>query len=217
MDHPFLDPFLYWWTKPSNVYQGKPLQAPVPQLAIYTDASSNGWGAHCGSQSAAGLWLPSEVTRHINELELLAIQRAVVHFLPLIRGKVVMFHLDNSSAVAYLQNQGGTHSLPMFRLAWDILLLCQKHGITLQVGHIPGRLNVLADSLSRRNQIIGTEWSLHPGIVRQMFSIWYIPELDLFATRHNHKLPAFVSPVPDPKAVAVDALSIPWDRQWVYA
>jgi len=31
-----------------------------------------------------------------------------------------------------------------------------------------------------------------------MFSIWYIPELDLFTTRHNNKLEDFVSPVPDP-------------------
>jgi len=50
---------------------------------------------------------------------------------------------------------------------------------------------------------------MHPSIVRQMFSIWYIPELDLLATRHNNKLAAFVSPVPNPRAVAVDALPIP--------
>ena len=49
-----------------------------------------------------------------------------------------------------------------------------------------------------------------------MFSIWYIPELDLFATCHNELAP-FVSLVPDPQAVAVDALSIPWDRHWIYA
>lgn len=30
LDHPFLDPFLRWWTKPSNVLQGKPLKAPAP-------------------------------------------------------------------------------------------------------------------------------------------------------------------------------------------
>ena len=82
---------------------------------------------------------------------------------------------------------------------------------------MPGRLNVLADGLSRRHQIIGTEWSLHPSIVRQMFSIWYIPELDLFATRHNNKLGEFVYPVPHPLAIAVDALSIPWDGRWLYA
>ena len=131
LNHSFLDPFLKWWTKPANVLQGKPIQAPVPQLAVYTDASTSGWGAHCGSQSIAGLWLAAETPRHINELELLAIQRAVRHILPLIRGKVVMFHSDNSVAVAYLRNQGGTHSLPMFHLTLEILLECQQHNITL--------------------------------------------------------------------------------------
>lgn len=125
-----------------------------------------------------------------------------------------MFHPDNSSAVAYLQNQRGTHSLPMFRLTWDILF-CQQHGITLSVRHILGRQNVLAGSLSRRHQIIGTEWSLHPSIVRQMFYIWYIPELDLFATRHNNKLAAFVSSVRS--SGSSSGCSIPWDRSWVYA
>jgi len=125
LDHSFLDPFLKWWTKPANVLEGKPIQAPVPQLAVHTDASTSGW---------AGLWLAAETTHHINELELLAIQRAVRHFPPLIRGKV-MFHPDNSLAVAYLRNQGGTHLLPMFHL-----MFCQQHNITLLVRHIPGPL-----------------------------------------------------------------------------
>ena len=34
LDHPFLDPFLKWWTKPTNVLQGRPIQCPPPQLAI---------------------------------------------------------------------------------------------------------------------------------------------------------------------------------------
>ena len=112
LDHPFLDPFLYWLTKPSNVLQGMPLQATVPQLAIYTDASANGWEAHCDRQSAAGLWVPTEVARHISELELLAVLKAVIRFLPLIRGKIGLFQLDNSSAVAYLRNQGARTSCP---------------------------------------------------------------------------------------------------------
>ena len=74
--------------------------------------------------------MPTEVARHISELKLLAVLKAVIHFLPMIRGKVVMFHSDNSFAVLDLQNQGG-HTLPMFQLTWDILLLCQQHGISL--------------------------------------------------------------------------------------
>ena len=112
LDHPFLDPFLKWWTKPTNVLQGRPIQSPPPQLAIYT----SDWRAHCGNQSAAGLWSATKTTRHVNKLELalLAIRKAVLHFLPLITGKVVMIHSDNSSAVAYLQNQGALTHCPCF-------------------------------------------------------------------------------------------------------
>jgi hypothetical protein len=34
--------------------------------------------------------------------------------------------------------------------------------------------------------------------------------IDLFATSFNNKFPLFVSPVPDPKALAVDAISMDW-------
>ena len=43
------------------------------------------------------------------------------------------------------------------------------------------------------------------------------PTSDLFATRFNNKLPQFVSPVPDPLAVVVDALSLPWENLDAYA
>ena len=43
------------------------------------------------------------------------------------------------------------------------------------------------------------------------------PQIDLFATRFNNKLPQFVSPVPDPLAVAVDALSFQWEDLDAYA
>ena len=161
---------------------------------------------------------PQHSVPDVLQFGLLAIQKAVIHFLPLIRGNVVVFPLDNSSTVAYLHNQGGMHSLPMFYLSWDIPPLCQQHGISLPVRHIPSHLNVLADSLSIRLQIIGTEWFLHPSIVCQMFSIWYIPELDLFLQLTTiASCPPFCLQFPDPRAVAVDAPSIPRDRQWGYA
>ena len=48
-------------------------------------------------------------------------------------------------------------------------------------------------------------------------SRWHQPQIDLFATRFNNKLPQFVSPVPDSLAVAVDALSLPWENLDAYA
>ena len=79
---------------------------PIPQSAIFTDASNHGWGAHCGEKSASGVWLAEESKHHVNGLELLAIQRAINHFVPMFSNQVVMVHSDNSSAVAYLRNQG---------------------------------------------------------------------------------------------------------------
>ena len=63
----------------------------------------------------------------------------------------------------------------------------------------------------------GTEWSLHPSVFRALTRELGIPLLDLFATRWNHKLPLFVSPVPDPTAMAVDALSKSRKALWAYA
>jgi hypothetical protein len=41
--------------------------------------------------------------------------------------------------------------------------------------------------------------------------------VDLFATSLNHKMETFVSPVPDPLAFAVDAMSLSWDGMFAYS
>ena len=62
-----------------------------------------------------------------------------------------------------------------------------------------------------------SEWSLHPKVFQAICSRWHQPKVDLFATRFNNKLPQFVSPVPDPQAWAVDALSLSWENLNPYA
>ena len=57
-------------------------------------------------------------------------------------------------------------------LLWRILTWCARRQVTLKAQHIPGRLNVIADKLSRLSQIIQTEWSLHPeGILSHMVTM----------------------------------------------
>ena len=55
-----------------------------------------------------------------------------------------------------------------------------------------------------------TEWSLSQQVFSRLCSRWTWPQVDWLATRFNHKLPQFVSPVPDPAARAVDTQSLPW-------
>ena len=73
------------------------------------------------------------------------------------------------------------------------------------------------DLLSRSNQVQSTEWSLHPQVFKQICQKWFTPHVDLFATHLNHKLPLYVSPVPDPKAWDIDALNINWTGLTAYA
>ena len=75
----------------------------------------------------------------------------------------------------------------------------------------------MADLLSRSNQVQSTEWSLHPQVFKQICQKWFTPHVDLFATHLNHKLPLYVSPVPDPKTWDIDALNINWTGLTAYA
>ena len=131
--------------------------------------------------------------------------------------KIVLVATDNTTVVAYINKEGGMRSGPLCALLWRILTWCSQRQVTLKARHIPGRLNVIADKLSRLGQTIQTEWSLLPEIFQQICNQWHRPQVDLFATRFNHKLPQFVSPVPDSLAIAVDALTLPWGDLDAYA
>ena len=113
-----------------------------------------------------------------------------------------------------LYQQRGMKSGSPCALLWRILSWCTRQQVTLKARHIPGLLNVIADKLSRLSQTIQTEWSLHPEVFSAVCSK---PQVDLCATRFNNKLPQFVSPVPDPQAWAVDALSLSWEDLDPYA
>jgi hypothetical protein len=45
-------------------------------------------------------------------------------------------------------------------------------------------------------------------IVQAVRDLWGSPTIDLFATKMNNRLPQYMSPLPDPKALAVNALAV---------
>jgi hypothetical protein len=202
------------WLNQSWLLAGIPLVTPTPTLTLFTDASLSGWGATLGDLHAKGSWSREEALRHINVLELLAVQRAIEVFRNTLRSHCVLLLSDNTACVAYLRRQGGTKSTDMCALTWDILHRLLRLQVKLLVRHIPSSRNVLADALSRRKPLL-TEWSLNPSVFRCLLRLVPRLSVDLFATRLNHQLSQFVSPCPDQRALAVDALSIPWDFQGV--
>ena len=134
-----------------------------------------------------------------------------------VKNSTVLVSTDNTTVVAYIRHQGGTHSTVLSEEVWNNLNLCLAHNIQLLAKHIPGRFNTLADRMSRIDKPISTEWSLNQEIASKIFQIMDFPSIDLFAKRLNHRLPLYVSPIPDQKALSIDAISMDWNRIHAYA
>ena len=129
-----------------------PLQFPLPDVVIATDATPTHWAFYFQGSGlpllVSGAWSGSLCRAHIALQELQAFAIMLQRMAFCLSGKVVALHLDNSTAKAYLCNQGGTMSPFHSRLACQILSLTNKYGITLLPAYIPTHLNVEAGYLS---------------------------------------------------------------------
>ena len=122
-----------------------------------------------------------------------------------------MIATDNTTVVAYINKQVGTHSHTLLRLVVDLFLWLQTQDIAIRARHIPGCLNLIVDHLSWPNQPITTEWGLHTEI-----GTWGTPTVNMLATVHNTHLPQFMSPILVPQALAIDALSQDWQGRLMF-
>lgn len=91
-----------------------------------------------------------------------------------------------------------------------------NRSITLSTQFIRGSRNVVADCLSRRSQVLSSEWTQHQDVCRALRRLWGMPLVDLFATSQNHRLPTFVSPFTNPMAIATDAFLFDWNHKELY-
>ena len=206
-----------WWTVHQNVMSGVTWTHPEPDYTLYTDSSNSGWGGTLNNQNISGKWPQEMLNQHINYKELKATWETMIHFQDQLTNHSVLIATDNTSTSCYLNKLGGTRSPQLMQLTVQILLWCQERNIQIRARHIPGHLNVISDQLSRRNQIVSTEWSIQQSVITAISKIWETPQVDLFATKYNHKLPLYFSPVPDPKALGVDSMSQSWKNLIGYA
>ncbi|CAJ0950873.1 unnamed protein product [Ranitomeya imitator] len=123
---------------------------------------------------------------------------------------------DNTTAVAYLNHQGGTRSDRLRGLASDIMELAEGHLLSLSAVHIRGTDNFRADFLSRHTLHQG-EWMLNRKIFKMITARWGVPQIDLFATRANRQVRVFASLNREDEPDILDALQVPWTFDLSYA
>jgi hypothetical protein len=180
----------WWYTSISSAYN--PISHGEPQVCITTDASLTEWGCSVDDVNAGGNWTPTEAEHHINYLEMLAVFFALKSFSSQISGKHVKVLIDNTTAVAGINQMGTCHSRTNHRLACRIWEWCVAHNIWLTVAHIPGIENITADRESRVSRR-ETEWQLNKRIYSAAIQkIGVTPNIDLFASQLNFQIERYI-------------------------
>eukprot|EP01094_Clydonella_sp_ATCC50884_P005413 TRINITY_DN1434_c0_g1_i2.p1 TRINITY_DN1434_c0_g1~~TRINITY_DN1434_c0_g1_i2.p1 ORF type:complete len:654 (+),score=56.00 TRINITY_DN1434_c0_g1_i2:721-2682(+) len=171
--------------------KGELLLDEAPDVVVTTDASPWGWGAAVvkpKKAKASGHWSLDERRRHINFLELRAVEEALPALEENLEGDVVLVKSDNTTTVSYLRRRTGRHR-ELAEVALRIHKWVSRKGKRLQVEHIPGGLNTLADFLSRQHPV--HEWRTTPASMEQVEARWGPHDVDRFATADNALCPRF--------------------------
>ena len=204
---------LRWWCTEGRLEEGISLALRSPDQMFWSDL---GWGATVEDQFASDVWLEDEVFPSINQRELLAMERGLRALCTCLEDRVVTVFSDNTTAVAYLRRQGGTLSPALKAVAQRILRWMEELNIILMPQFVSGRNNVVADALSRPNQVLGSEWMLHQDVFNWLCQRWPVT-IDLFASSLSHRCSVYFALVSDPMAAGTDAMLQSWDSLQSYA
>ena len=167
-------------------------------------------------ESIGGRWTPAEATAHINILELQAAFFALKSFASEVNDTHIQLQMNNTTAVAYLNNMGGSQSSELNALTCEMWEWAMKKSIWLSAVHIPGKHNIDADKESR-NFSDRHEWALNKDVFESIVKLYPKLDVDLFATRLNCQLSTYCSWKPEPGSTYVDAFSIDWRNYTFYA
>jgi hypothetical protein len=118
-------------------------------LEFFTDASKSGFGATFGTAWFHGLWPPRWKTYNIVTLELFPIVLALETWAQPLTNKTMVFFTDNEALVSIINRQTSKHQDTMI-LVRQLVLIALRSNIHFRAKHYPGKVNLIADALSRQ-------------------------------------------------------------------
>ncbi len=153
---------------------GPASQSCIAALAPWKNHQRMGRGVPLGmvykrKVVSTGLWSKKESYLHIKCLEMLAVCLGLRPFLWDLRGHHVLLRSDSMMAVSNINYQGSLSLRRLFILAEHLLRWAQLNLRSLRATHVPGKLNLGADMLSRSNvQTSGRSTHKRSGLSRSL-------------------------------------------------
>ena len=124
--------------------------------------------------------------------------------------------LDNTTAIAYINKAGGVQYQKLSELARQIWQWCESRKVWIMASYITLEANVEGDKASRITNT-DTEWELANCVYKRIVCSFGSHSIDLFVSRLNTKCKRFCSRFQDPESEVVDAFTISWKKEDLYA
>ena len=146
------------WCNFLDHYNGVTLFLPqVPttsaELNLHTDSCPQGFGGTFRTNYFYGTFPPHWQGHNICVLELFPILLALQLYTAEMSNQNIVIYSDNQAVVEVLNKKTTKHP-PMLSLLRKLILHCLHCNILITSKHIPGKLNVLPDALSRNKHTI---------------------------------------------------------------
>ena len=150
---------IIWWDSFLPSWNGvsiflDPNWKDAETINLFTDASGTlGYGAYFNGAWFHGDWSPHQrlPLRSIQWQELFVIVAAACTWGHLLQGQRITVHCDNMAIVQSWSNQSARHP-GILHLLRTLFFVTAKHSFIVRLVHLPGKLNRIADALSR-NQL----------------------------------------------------------------
>ena len=147
---------IIWWDRFLPSWNGvsiflDPNWKDAETINLFTDASGTlGYGAYFNGAWFRGDWSPHQrlPLRSIQWQELFAIVAAACTWGHLLQGQRITVHCDNMAIVQSWSNQSARHP-GILHLLRTLFFITAKHSFIVRLVHLPGKLNRIADALSR--------------------------------------------------------------------
>ena len=202
-----------WWTINADKYPCK-IKKQQFTSEMYTDASLSGYGIVYAKNKTNGLWNDNEKKLHINSLELLAVKYGLMCFFKETTNEHIHVFCDNSVTVSGI-NKMGSCKATLNNIIREIWVFCMDRDLMITCSHIPGKENIMADTLSRKHKV-ELEWKLNPKIYEELAHKFGPFMMDLFASRINFQIKPYASWNPDPEAAFINAFNMNWTDVYGY-
>ena len=122
---------------------------------------------------------------------------------------------DSATAIAYVNNMGGSRSITCHKIAKQIWEWAKMQGVWISAAHIPGQKNIEADKKSRKFKYT-TEWVLSKEAFSFISKQFAQTDMDLFGTRANKKINKYISWKLDADSIAIDAFLVTLGKHFNY-